>query len=153
MAAREDHEFFALAPEHLERFMAIERRSFSNPWSAADFRYVIQDRRAVCLGLAWNGKMIGYAVGYLDGTDFHLANLAIDPQLRRRGWAGKLLRRVLAEARRKGCRRCTLEVREANLGALQFYRKHGFQQVAVRSGFYTQPKENARVMHRTIEKF
>jgi ribosomal protein S18 acetylase RimI-like enzyme len=44
-------------------------------------------------------------------------------------------------------------VRATNLAAVQFYGKHGFQQVAVRLDYYRRPRENALVMRRTIENF
>ena len=140
-----------LTPELVERVVEIERRSFANPWSAVDFCQVLGDSTALCVGMALQETLIGYAIGYLDGADFHLANLAVDPLYRRRGWGGRLLCTALAEARAKQCQNCSLEVRATNVAAVEFYRKHGFQQVAVRPGYYRKPRENALIMRRTIE--
>ena len=142
-----------LTPELVERVLEIERRSFASPWSAADFRQVLGDSTALCVGMILQKTLIGYAIGYLDGADFHLANLAVDPRYRRRGWGGRLLCTALAEAWMKRCRNCGLEVRATNTAAVEFYRKHGFQQVAVRLGYYRKPRENALIMRRTIENF
>lgn len=142
-----------LTPELIERMVEIERRSFTNPWSAADFRQVLGDSTAVCVGMALRETLIGYVIGYLDGADFHLANLAVDVPYRRRGWGGRLLYTALTEARMRKCQSCSLEVRATNAAASEFYRKRGFQQVAVRLGYYRKPRENALIMRRTIENF
>ena len=63
------------------------------------------------------------------------------------------VRAWLAEAGMRNCRSCGLEVRATNAAAVEFYRKHGFQQVAVRHGYYRKPRENALIMRRTIENF
>ena len=145
-----EHEVVELAGEHLERLVEIEALSFSNPWSVADFRWVVRDGRALCLGLQVGRELIGYAVGYVEDIGFHLANLDIVPACRRQGWGGRLLGQVLARAWRRGCRSCTLEVRASNRVAVQLYRQHGFRQVGVRSRYYIKPVENALVMHREI---
>jgi len=145
--------FSELGVEQLGPILAIERQAFSNPWTAFDFCGAFFDASVLCLGMGLGGQLIGYALGYLHGADFHLANLAIDLCYRRQGWGNRLLRQTLAQARQKGCAICSLEVRERNIAALGLYRKAGFQEVAVRIGYYSSPKENASVMHRTIENF
>lgn len=148
---RRAHDFAKLAPDHLGRVLKIENLSFSSPWSAADFRCVVQDDRALCLGLWLGRELIGYVIGYVEDTGFHLASLAIDPTRRRQGWAGLLLRKILERAWQKGCRVCTLEVRASNRVAKQLYHRHGFKQVGVRSRYYVGPPEDALMMHRNIE--
>ncbi len=142
-----------LTSELVERVVEIERCSFTNPWSAVDFCQVLGDSTALCLGMALQETLIGYAIGYIDGVDFHLANLAVDPPYRRRGRGGRLLCTMLTEAQMKECQSCSLEVRATNAAAVEFYRRHGFQQVAVRLGYYRKPSENALIMRRAIENF
>jgi ribosomal-protein-alanine N-acetyltransferase len=145
--------FCELSVDRLGRLLEIERQAFSNPWGAVDFRRIFLDASVLHLGMEVEGRLIGYAIGYLDGAFFHLANLAVDSCNRRRGWGEKLLREILAQACERGCRTCSLEVRESNVAAIQLYRRSGFQQVAVRAGYYCKPRENALVLHRAIENF
>ena len=136
---------------HLPRLMEIERGSFANPWSEADFGYLLADRDASCLGLLHHGELIGYALGYFAGGDFHLANLAVDLAWRNHGWAKQLLERILRLAAEQGASRCVLEVRSANRAARSLYRKAGFRIVGWRSAYYNAPPDAAVLMERNIE--
>ncbi|MEW6752611.1 MAG: ribosomal protein S18-alanine N-acetyltransferase [Candidatus Latescibacterota bacterium] len=138
---------------HLQRLMEVEQHSFTNPWSQADFLRVLADDRAVSLGLVVAGQLVGFAVGYVDQTEFHLANLAIDPAVRRQGWGRHLLRRILAQARHLGCRWCTLEVRESNQAAQALYRAEGFVQTGRRPRYYRRPSEDGLVLRGAIDRY
>lgn len=148
-----DYRFTTLAAEQIGWVVDIERHSFACPWTAADFDEIIRDRSAVSLAMLLRETGVGYAVGYVDGVDFHLANLAIAASQRRRGWGRALLYEMLRTAREKGCQTCSLEVRESNSSGIELYRRCGFRQVGVRTGFYSMPRENALVMHAGIENF
>ena len=143
--------FVSLGPIHLHRAMEIERSSFANPWSEADFCYLLADRDSLCLGLLHCGELIGYALGYFAGRDFHLANLAVDPAQRHQGRAGQLLGRILRLAAEQGASSCALEVRSANRAALALYRKAGFRTVGRRAAYYRDPPDDAVLMERNIE--
>lgn len=143
--------FVPLGPIHLHRAMEIEQGSFANPWSEADFCYLLADRDALCLGLLHCGELIGYALGYFADRDFHLANLAVDPARRNRGWAGQLLERMLRLAAERGASCCALEVRSANRAARALYCKAGFRVVGRRAAYYTDPPDDAVLMERNIE--
>lgn len=143
--------FVELAPTHLMRLMVIERRSFASPWTEDDFRYLLGDSGALCLGLWAAEELIGYALGYCEGRDFHLASIAVDPKLRRLGWAWQLLEQVLCLARARGCSRCALEVRSTNRAALQLYAKAGFRSMERRKAHYSRPRDDGIIMERAIE--
>lgn len=146
-----ERNFVPLEPIHLPRLMEIEQCSFANPWSEADFCYLLADREALCLGLLHRGELIGYALGYFAGRNFHLANLAVDPACRNRGRAGQLLERILRLAAAQGARCCVLEVRAANRAARALYRKAGFRVVGRRAAYYKAPPDDAVLMERNIE--
>ena len=143
--------FVPLGLIHLYRLMEIERGSFANPWSEADFCYLLADRNALCLGFVHSGELIGYALGYFADRDFHLANLAVDRAWRSQGWAGQLLGRILRLAAEQGARRCVLEVRSANRAARVLYRKAGFRTIGRRAAYYADPPDAAVLMERNIE--
>ncbi len=143
--------FVPLGPIHLHRLMEIERGSFANPWSEADFYYLLADRGALCLGLLHCGKLIGYALGYFADRYFHLANLAVDPAYRNRGWGGQLLGRMLRVAAGQGASCCALEVRSANRAARALYCKAGFRVVGRRAAYYSDPPDDAVLMECNIE--
>ncbi len=143
--------FVWLGPTHLQRAMEIERGSFANAWSEADFCCLLADRDALCLGLLHCGKLIAYAMGYFANRDFHLANLAVDSAYRNRGWGGQLLGRVLQAAAEQGASCCALEVRSTNRAARALYCKAGFQIVGRQAAYYSDPPDDAVLMERNIE--
>ena len=146
-----ERRFVPLGPLHLHRLMEIERGSFANPWSEADFCYLLANREALCLGLLHRSELLGYALGYFAGRDFHLANLAVDPACRNRGWGGQLLGRILRLAAEQGASCCALEVRSANRAARVLYRKAGFRTIGRRAAYYSDPPDDAVLMERDIE--
>jgi ribosomal-protein-alanine N-acetyltransferase len=139
-----------LTPGLLEEVRRIERESFANPWEEDALLRVLGDAGLVCLGLRLGHELIGYAVGQVDGVEFHLASLAIAAAHRRRGWGCFLLRETMARARERGCCRCRLEVRARNGPALGLYRREGFAQVDRWPDHYVRPREDALVMQRGL---
>ena len=144
-------EMGALSQEPLlRRVLQIEKESFSEPWTTADFQLVAADDRAVNLGL-WRGKcLVGYAIAFDEAGELHLASLAIEEPHRRQGWGGHLLRQVLARGAERGCGSCRLEVRASNRPAQELYRKHAFEVTGEKRRFYTGPVEDAVVMVRQL---
>ena len=58
------------------------------------------------------------------------------------------LQHVLAEGRRLGARRATLEVRASNVGARRLYERLGFYMAGTRRNYYTSPVEDALILWR-----
>ena len=141
-----------IAGDHLEEVVAIERRSFSDPWSRAMFLSELEvgggtyARAALMADKKGNESVVGYAFAVLVMDEAHLGNLAVDTGYRRKGVAQRLLGDLVAEARQRGVRRITLEVRESNGLARTFYARNGFIDIAMRKSYYQNPVEDAIVM-------
>ncbi|HEY1496976.1 MAG TPA: ribosomal protein S18-alanine N-acetyltransferase [Candidatus Solibacter sp.] len=71
-----------------------------------------------------------------------ILNLAVAPELRRRGVAGALLLHCLESFEGS----VFLEVRASNHAAIKFYKYHNFQEVSRRAKYYQNPTESAIVM-------
>lgn len=71
-----------------------------------------------------------------------LLNLAVDPAFRRRGVASALLEALHA---RTQCM-VFLEVAAPNTAAIALYRRHGWEQVGIRPGYYSDGTINGIVM-------
>lgn len=99
---------------------------------AADWR--VEDYLAYQLDVAGHaGKIVGFLVTRcLVEGESEVLNLAIHPGHRRQGIA----RALLASAFARSPGRWFLEVRASNEGALECYRKLGFQNVGIRPGYY-----------------
>lgn len=82
------------------------------------------------------GELVGHAVISMAGDIAELQRIAVDPVHRRAGLASRLLEAVVAAARRTEADRLLLEVRADNQGALAFYDRHGFTEIARRPLYY-----------------
>jgi polysaccharide biosynthesis protein PslH len=71
-----------------------------------------------------------------------ILNLAVEPSMRRRGVARRLLEEVLS--REEGS--WFLEVRESNAGAIALYEVLGFRPMGLRKNYYSEPSEAGIVM-------
>lgn len=131
----------------LEEVLAIERASFSMPWSRGAFLYELeQNRVARCFVVREDGRLIGYICLWEVADELHITNVAVHPNLRRRGVGRALLSAVLDDARQRKLRLVVLEVRPSNVEALGLYESFGFRVVGRRHGYYYDTGEDALVM-------
>lgn len=128
----------------------IETTAFSTPWSEATFRSLL-DRSGVELWVAeWEGRVAAYAILWKVLDEGELANIAVREDLRGRGIGSGLLNRMLEVAEDSGLRSLYLEVRESNGRAREMYARRGFQEIGVRKGYYDGPREDARVLKKSL---
>ena len=81
----------------------------------------------------------GFLLSRQAADEEELLLIAVRPELRRRGIAGKLIERFVAQARSRGRRRLFLEMREGN-PAERLYLEHGFVPVGRRPNYYNRGK-------------
>ncbi len=136
----------------------IERRAFSDPWSARSFRDAL-DHPAVFFACARHGagarsdgdQIAGYVVAWFVADEGEIANLAVDPA----GWGsgiGKaLLDAALEEGERRGAAAVYLEVRDSNARARKLYHSRNFEEVGRRRDYYQRPVEDAIVLRRMLK--
>ena len=142
-----------IAPRHIEAMVAIERLSFSDPWSREMFRSELEvGGGTYARGVERDGRLLAYLLAVIVVDEAHLGNLAVHPAERRSGLGQMLLEDLLREARRVGVARITLEVRESNMSARNFYRQNSFIDVAIRKNYYRNPVEDAIVMLRSLRE-
>jgi ribosomal-protein-alanine N-acetyltransferase len=141
-----------MGPGDLDAVLAIENASFATPWRREHFLNEMRGHRyAHSVVLRYDDGLLGYACTWRVDKELRINNIAIHPERRGRGLAGWLLRRVLRDAARAGCREATLEVRPSNTAALGLYRAHGFREVGRRPGYYQDTAEDAVLMARELE--
>ncbi len=129
----------------------IETTAFSTPWSEGTFRSLL-DRSGVELWVAeWEDQLAAYAILWKVLDEGELANLAVRSDLQGRGIGSGLLSRMLEVAEDSGVRSLYLEVRESNGRAREMYDRRGFHEIGVRKGYYEGPREDARVLKKSLE--
>lgn len=140
-----------MRPADLEEVLAIERASFSMPWSRGAFLYEVeQNQVARCYVIRDEGRILGYVCLWEVAAELHVTNIAVHPDARRRGIGRILLGHVLDDARQRALRLVVLEVRPSNVEARSLYESFGFRVVGRRRGYYYDTGEDALVMEATL---
>jgi ribosomal-protein-alanine N-acetyltransferase len=133
-----------LAYGDLPSVIAIERRSFPTPWSLAMFVLELSKPSGICLAAEDDDGLIGYLVCARYEDVWHLMNVAVVPERRRRGVATELIERLFDEAGAGA--RFTLEVRVSNGPAITMYQQFGFRSAGRRRRYYHDNGEDALIM-------
>ncbi len=138
----------ALDLADLNAIERIEQRAYPTPWSRSMFASELAKQTSICLGAFEGDELVGYVVNsrYVDA--WHVMNVAVEPDLRRRGVATALLERLFELTRDDERRGYTLEVRVSNDSAIKLYERLGFEARGIRRGYYTDNREDALIMWR-----
>jgi ribosomal-protein-alanine N-acetyltransferase len=129
----------------------IERRSFSTPWSEAMFVLELSKASSVCLAAELSGKLVGYLCATRYAAVWHVMNVSVAPEQRRRGVASALLAELFRLTDDGEHTHYTLEVRVSNQPAIEMYRSNGFRSAGIRPGYYSDNREDAVIMWRSTD--
>lgn len=146
-------------PADVDAISRLERQCFTEPWLPVAFQQFIQARgflvaiEGESATTPSSGPLDGRLLGYVVTTPSagqprrvaHVRNLAVDPSARRRGIASELLQSSLGHYRTVGFERVLLEVRASNHGAIELYRRHGFQSTDRLPDYYGDGEEAIRM--------
>jgi ribosomal-protein-alanine N-acetyltransferase len=126
----------------------IERLSYPTPWSRSMFAGELSKPSSICLGAidVETNRLVGYLIisRYVDA--WHVMNIAVANEFRRRGIASRLMERLFEITSGDGRRGYTLEVRVSNDAAIRLYESLGFKARGLRRGYYTDNREDALIM-------
>jgi ribosomal-protein-alanine N-acetyltransferase len=127
----------------LDDVAALEARCFTNPWTRDMLaRELAQsDVAHVFLLRQPDRRLAGFCSCWIVADELHVNTLVVDLPYRLMAW-------VMEEALRRGATRATLEVRESNEAARRLYASLGFEVVARRPRYYSQPVEDALILWR-----
>jgi ribosomal-protein-alanine N-acetyltransferase len=134
----------------LDGVLAVEAESFTNPWTREMYAWELRNRNVCHIYVVRTREcpVAGFCAFWLVFDEVHINNVAMLPQYRAQGMGTALMQHVLAEGRRLGATRATLEVRASNEGAVRLYQRLGFYVAATRRNYYTHPVEDALVLWR-----
>lgn len=131
--------------------VAIERASYTMPWSEATFRGLLRRRDAEMITADASGAVVGYAAFWCVVDQGELGNVAVIDGWRGAGIGARLVEEVLRRAARRGVREVFLEVRPSNTIARRLYDHLGFRPVGRRRNYYQRPVEDAIVLRRSVD--
>ncbi|MGH9529193.1 MAG: ribosomal protein S18-alanine N-acetyltransferase [Terriglobales bacterium] len=114
-------------------------------WTEEKYRKIFETEvpRRVVLVAEDELGVHGFGVIQLLDQECEVENLAVLPEIRRRGVGKQLLGSLINLARNHGAATIFLEVREQNQAARSLYNKLGFTEGGWRKGYYHNPDEDA----------
>jgi ribosomal-protein-alanine N-acetyltransferase len=157
--------------DDVPQVMAIERQSFTLPWSDYTYRHEILDNhnahyfvarrvdgRVTGQPASWWSRLfqretkapvVGYGGFWIVIDEAHISTIASDLKWRGYGIGELMLLAMIDRSIELGAREVTLEVRVSNTVAQNLYRKYGFEVVGRRPGYYRDNNEDADLMTAT----
>ncbi len=139
--------------DHLDEVAELERICFSTPWSRNMLAEELDNAlSAFLVALDDGGRVVGYAGLQVVLDEGYITNVAVRPECRKQGVAGKLLQVFLDFAQGNRLAFLTLEVRASNYDAIALYGSRGFRSVGRRTNYYEHPREDAIIMTKEFEQ-
>lgn len=135
-------------PQDVAEIAELEKVCFSDPWSENSIESELHNPLSCWLVAVENNRVVGYVGSQtvLDGSD--MMNIAVAPDVRRRGIAQALVSNLIGRLKERNSRCLILEVRVSNLPAIALYEKMGFIQIGRRRNYYQNPKEDALILRK-----
>jgi len=119
----------------INAIMAIEPEIYPYPWTRGNFSDSLNAGYS-CWIYEQDNIIIGYAVVMLVLDEAHLLNISIAKAHQGQGLGRSLLHHLMQIARGHGAAHLFLEVRPSNQTAIHLYESMGFNEMAVRRGYY-----------------
>jgi ribosomal-protein-alanine N-acetyltransferase len=144
-------DFRPMQKEDLSEIVEIERQSYPHPWT----RIIFGD----CLLAGYSGWICGrngmieaYGIISVAADEAHLLNISVRKESRQQGIGRKMLRHLVAIARRHNTEVIFLEVRPSNAAARALYEDEGFNELGNRRDYYPagDGREDALILARTL---
>lgn len=129
---------------------ALDKRCFKLPWSEKSFEDELKNELAHYFVAREDGRVIGYAGFWSVSGEGGVTNVAVDEKYRRMRVGSRLIEELIKEASLLGLELLTLEVRRSNAAARGLYTKYGFKVIGVRKGYYSDNREDALIMTKTM---
>lgn len=130
--------------------LGLEICGMNTAWSAAQITDELRSPDGLALGIEVAGTLRAFTLFRCHPPECELLRIVVHPEERRRGMATALVQQALVHCAQLGCRTCFLELRASNTTALQLYTGLGFRLDGRRRRYYSNPEEDALLMHCTL---
>lgn len=138
--------FMDMTTDDVSEVAAIERSSFTTPWSEISFFNEVKKTGSITRVARQGSQILGYICADRIIDEGHILTLAVRYEFRRRGIASALIENVIGDLKEAGCRSIFLEVRTSNEAARKIYEKFNFRLFGLRKDYYKSPVEDAVLM-------
>ena len=153
--------------EDIDEITRIESETSASPWSRSSISHDVETNADAyvavlvcgeqrcsedgcsdrsCSETGAEARIAGYADMWMIAGEAQLNNIAVDEDMRGRGYGRMLLDHMSDECTVRGCSSMTLEVRRSNDAAISLYRGSGFTETGIRPRYYLDNNEDAVIM-------
>ncbi|MDR2946870.1 MAG: ribosomal protein S18-alanine N-acetyltransferase [Candidatus Adiutrix sp.] len=132
----ENFDLVRLTAHDLPGVMRLEKASYPQPWTVDNFLGEFNRRVTLPMGLKRGGELAAHCFFWVIAPEIHLLNLAVEPQYRRLGLAGRLMTAMMTVGQRAGVTSYYLEARPSNTPAIALYESRGFKVTGRRPAYY-----------------
>ena len=134
-----------MTSDHIAAVTAIEKSVFPDPWSAESF-FEAMSFSDKCWVVRSKKNLIGYLMTQWVMDEIHILNIAVAPEIQRKGIGNLLLEYLVNQGYLNGMKEIFLEVRVSNKSAQALYARFGFSVLTTRKKYY-RDGEDAFIMH------
>jgi len=135
----------------IKKIIEIENLSYKDPWPREVFMIDYVFNRSAHYFVARIGNKICAFIGlWIEMDRFHIINIAVHPDYRKRGIGTSLINFVINNAEKKRIKEVYLEVRKSNEIAQNLYKKLNFKVVEDLQKYYQDGEDGYR-MAKTID--
>ena len=133
----------------VQQVLGIERQVSATPWPRHMLLSELGRPGTIdIVAVEGAAEVVGYVLASRYADVWHILNVAVRPDRRRRGNARRMMLDLFDRAGGRAHLGFTLEVRVSNEGAIRLYRDLGFVDHGVRPGYYSDNNEDALIMWR-----
>ena len=130
----------------------LEAQAIPDGWSANAFRSEAEKENGIVLyTLDENENVIGLLTAYTAADEADITNVAVKNSARKKGIAKALLYEMENIAANE-IKDIFLEVRMSNIAAIGLYTSLGYEKIAVRKRFYSNPVGDAIIMKKKVSE-
>ena len=130
--------------------LAIEQRSYVNPWIEEDFLHCLRQRNCVGMVAEIGELVVGHIVYELHTRILKVLNLAVHPHHRNQGVGRQMIEKLVSRLTTHGRSGIHVDVRETNIGAQLFLKSVCFAAIKLRRKYYDDTGEDAYLMERVL---
>lgn len=135
------YEFRPMRMIDIDTIMQIEPQIYPYPWTRGNFVDSLNSGYSAWV-LLDKAQIFGYALTMMVLDEAHLLNLSIAKNYQKQGLGRYLLEKMVGIAKSNQMANMFLEVRVSNISAIALYEYMGFNEMAIRRGYY--PAANGR---------
>lgn len=121
----------------------IERQCFEFAWTEERFLTHLRQRNCIGMVAEHNQLIVGFMIYELHKTTLSILNFAVDKMYWRRGIGSQMVQRLVDKLSQQRRDKIELEIRETNLAAQLFFKRHFFRATEVLRHHYDDTDEDA----------